>query len=230
MTKKPDLLLLHGALGDARQMETLAPLLEPYFSLHTYNFPGHGGKAFAEHPLTMRLLTEHLLDHIREFHLIGCTVFGYSMGGYAALQLESEKPGCFQRIFTMGTKFGWRPEVAESEAKLIDPEFLSQKAPNFAAVLQQRHAPNDWKQLAKETGHLMHDLARHPLATDDFGKIECKVRIAIGDRDQMVSFDESRHVYLALPKASFLVMPETPHLFEKINHPLLAEEIRRFAQ
>ncbi len=226
--KKPDLLLLHGALGSAAQLETLAPLLEEKFTVHTYNFPGHGGKPFAEHPLDIPVLAEHLLDHLREFHLIGCMVFGYSMGGYVALHLESIKPGCFSSIMTFGTKFRWNTDVAEHETKMIDPDFLLKKAHNFTEMLHRRHQPNDWKELCKQTAHLMQALGRHPMTAEDFAKVECPVRVVVGDRDQMVSIEESQHVFTCLPKADFQVMPATPHLFEKLNHSYLSEEIIRF--
>ncbi|MBK9319804.1 MAG: alpha/beta fold hydrolase [Bacteroidetes bacterium] len=80
MRTKPSILLLHGALGAASQFDKLEGLLSSEFDVHRYDFPGHGGKAFAEHPLTMPILAEHLLDHISEFHLIGTSVFRLQYG------------------------------------------------------------------------------------------------------------------------------------------------------
>lgn len=228
MAEKPKLLLLHGALGAAVQFNKLEKLLSTVFEVHCYDFPGHGGKAFAEHELTMPLLTEHLLDHMKAFHLMGCHVFGYSMGGYAALWLESNKPGCFCSIMTLGTKFQWDKVAAEKESKLIAPDFLEKKAPQFAETLVVRHKTGDWKKLANQTIHLLQHLGRHPLALTDFENIGCPVRLTLGDRDSMVSIEETTHVLTALPKASLLVMPDTPHILEKINQQYLSEEIIRF--
>ncbi len=224
---KPALLLLHGALGSASQFEKLEQLLSPSFEVHRYDFPGHGGKNFAEQILTMPLLAEHLLDHISEFHLVGCHVFGYSMGGYAALWLEANKNGCFSSVMTLGTKFNWRPEIAEKESRLIQPEFLENKSPAFTTQLAERHSPNDWKKVALETIHLLKHLGKHPLTAAEFENISCPVRLALGDRDSMVSVDETYHVYTQLPNASLLVMPSTPHLFEKVDQQYLAHEITR---
>ncbi|MBK9401567.1 MAG: alpha/beta hydrolase [Bacteroidetes bacterium] len=228
MRTKPSILLLHGALGAASQFDKLEGLLSSEFDVHRYDFPGHGGKAFAEHPLTMPILAEHLLDHISEFHLIGTSIFGYSMGGYAALWLEKNKTGCFSSIMTLGTKFNWNPELAEKESKLIHPDFLESKSPHFTDTLKQRHSPNDWKKLSTETSHLLLHLGKHPLLHSDFENIDCPVRLAVGDRDMMVGLEETANVYSSLPNASLLVMPETPHLLEKVNHNYLAEEIIRF--
>ncbi len=228
MSSEKHLLLLHGALGASAQFSHLEELLLNDFTVHRYDFPGHGGKPFAEHPMTLPLLTEHLLDHLREFHLLGCHVFGYSMGGYAALWLEANKSGCFSSIMTLGTKFNWRPEVAEKESKLIDPVFLQEKSPRYVESLTARHAPNDWKKLSAETAHMMQHLGRHALTVSDFGNISCPVRLSVGDRDVMVTLEETKEVYTALPMASLLVLPETPHLFEKADAVYLASEIKRF--
>lgn len=225
---KPVLLLLHGALGAASQFSSLIPSLEDSFEVHTYDFPGHGGKPFAEKTLELPILVEHLLDHLSGFNLIGCHVFGYSMGGYAALWLEIDKPGIFSSIITLGTKFEWNKHAADEEAKLISPEYLLKKAPVFCEKLAVRHHPNDWKQLAEETGHLMHHLAGHALTADQLGSISCPVRLMAGDRDEMAGVLETHRRYTSLAKGSFHVLPETPHLLEKVNPELLSEAIRQF--
>lgn len=228
MASKPNLLLLHGALGAAKQMIPLKELLVETYNVHTYDFPGHGGKDFAEHALTIPILAEHLLDHLKEFQLIGSNVFGYSMGGYTALWLEAQKPGVFSSIMTLGTKFNWTTDIAAKESKLISPEFLELKAPNYVSTLIARHFPYDWKRLCTETAHLMQHLAKHPMTNDELGQIGCPVQISVGDRDNMVTLEESAHTYTALSTASLLVMPNTSHLFEKVPLNYLAEEIKRF--
>lgn len=225
---KPVLLLLHGALGAASQFSFLTPHLEDFFEVHTYDFPGHGGKPFAEKPLNLPILTEHLLDHLSAFNLIGCHVFGYSMGGYAALWLEMEKPGVFSSISTLGTKFDWNRHNAEEEAKLISPEYLFKKAPVFCEKLALRHHPNDWKQLTAETGHLMHHLADHALTADQMGSISCPVRLMTGDRDEMAGVLETHRRYTSLTKGSLQVLPQTPHLLEKVNAEQLSTALRQF--
>jgi len=226
--KKPVLLLLHGALGAGSQFSFLIPHLEDFFEVHTYDFPGHGGKPFAEETLKLPILTEHLLDHLSAFNLIGCHVFGYSMGGYAALWLEVAKPGVFSSILTLGTKFEWNKHSAEEEAKLISPDYLESKAPSFCEKLHARHRPNDWKQLATETGQLMHHLAGHALTAEHLGTIGCPVRLMTGDRDEMAGVIETHRRYSTLAKGSFHVLPETPHLLERVHPELLSEAIRQF--
>jgi pimeloyl-ACP methyl ester carboxylesterase len=94
--------------------------------------------------------------------------------------------------------------------------------------MAKRHAPGDWKKLCLELQHMMKHLGRHAMTPDILAQVSCPVRIAVGDRDQMVSIAESEHAFKAFGTASLLVMPSTPHLFEKVNHDYLAFEIKRF--
>ncbi len=222
------LLLLHGALGSAAQLEPLADHLRDRFDVFTYDFPGHGGKPFPEHPLTLPILAAHLHEYVREFDLIGSPVFGYSMGGYAALWLESKEQGTFSQIMTLATKFNWRPETAEKEASFLQPEKMELKVPAFAKHLEERHLPNDWKRVVTETAALMHHLGTHALKQDDWGNVNCKVRLCVGDRDQTVTMEETARVYTELPLASLSVLPNTQHPFEKMNLQYLSDEIKRF--
>jgi hypothetical protein len=54
------------------------------------------------------------------------------------------------------------------------------------------------------------------------------VRISIGDRDKMVTLEESIRVYRLLEKGEFQVFPNTPHPLEKAPVDKLAEAIIDF--
>lgn len=225
---KQHLLILHGALGAASQFAALAELLSKKYEVHTMDFPGHGGKPFPEGSLKMPLLAEHLLDYVREFKLEGCSVFGYSMGGYAALWLENEEPSTFGRIMTLGTKLDWHPESAAREAALLDPVKMKEKIPGYVKQLQERHGEN-WDRLCTETAGMLKHLGMHALTLEDFNAIDIPVRFTIGDKDQMVSAEETVRVFRELQKGSMQVFPETVHLFEKVNAEMLVQAISDFA-
>jgi pimeloyl-ACP methyl ester carboxylesterase len=228
MSKKTDLLILHGALGAAEQFAALSDRLSVKYSVHTMDFPGHGGKPFPEGALKMHLLAEHLNDYVKEFHLQGCSVFGYSMGGYAAMWLENEEPGTFGKIQTLGTKLDWNPDTAEREAHLLNPEKMQEKIPGYVKQLEARHGKN-WSRLCIETAGMLKHLGLHGLTPEDFGNLDLPVRLMLGDRDQMVTLEECGRVLTELPKGSLQVFPETVHLFEKVNQEMLAEAISSFA-
>jgi esterase/lipase len=128
------LLVLHGALGAQQQFEELKTLLESQFTVHTLNFEGHGGRT-SNAPFSMDLFVENVRDYLQENNLSSCSVFGYSMGGYVALKFAAKFPGTVNEIVTLGTKFGWSPEIALKETAMLNPEKIEEKVPKFAAAL-----------------------------------------------------------------------------------------------
>ena len=50
----------------------------------------------------------------------------------------------------------------------------------------------------------------------------------LGDRDKMVTLDETVEVYKNLPQAQLAILPNTPHPIEKVNTDRLASEIKSF--
>ena len=54
------------------------------------------------------------------------------------------------------------------------------------------------------------------------------VWVVLGDRDKMVTLDETLEVYKNLPNAQLAVLPNTPHPIEMINTGRLASELKAF--
>lgn len=222
------LLLLHGALGSASQMEPLADLLRDEFDIYSFDFPGHGGKNLLTESLSIANLSNSVVDFIQQFELENCDVFGYSMGGYVALNLQANKQIRFNKIITLATKFNWDNEIVTNEISKLDPEKIQQNIPAFAALLANRHLPNDWKKLMIEIASLMKNLGTNHLEDNNFKSIQCPVRICVGDRDNMISVEESLHTYRQFPNGSLSVFSDTSHPFEKLSYVKLASEIKQF--
>lgn len=224
------ILLLHGALGSAAQLEPLQQHLSKEFTVHTLNFSGHGGKPFAD-DFSIRQFAREVLQYLQEQNLTQVDIFGYSMGGYVALQLAKMHPERVGHIFTLGTKFDWTPESAAREVKMLDPAKIKEKVPAFAETLQQRHAPNDWEALLRKTAAMMLALGNgDALTTADLRSMPHAVRIGIGSEDNMVTLAESQQAAETLPNGEFLLVANTPHPIEKVDMQTLADAISNFLQ
>ncbi|MDB5251088.1 MAG: alpha/beta hydrolase [Flaviaesturariibacter sp.] len=221
------LLLLHGALGSARQLAPLATALSHRFDVHTPQLPGHGGDPLDE--FSIPAFASFIAGYIHNKGLEGSPVFGYSMGGYIALHMARQEPSLFSRVATLGTKLDWTEDGAANEASLLDPASLEEKLPAFAETLRERHAPADWKEVTRNTAALMLDLGRRPLVTNaDLATLPIPVMLMLGDRDRMVSLDETLAARKALRAGSLAVLPGTPHPLEAVDPGLVSEILIRF--
>lgn len=217
-----DIILLHGAIGAEDQLLPLDKQLgEKKFKVHHFSFSGHGGQAFAPY-FGIEQFAAELYQYILERNLEQPNIFGYSMGGYVALYLESQKPKLIGKIATLATKFDWTPEGAVKEAAMLNPETIQQKVPNFAEALQKRHG-DQWVELLNKTAEMMKVLGDAPLLSEAVLKtIESPVLLGLGDKDSMVSLDETRKVFAALPKCNMYMLPSTKHPIEGVNVELLS--------
>lgn len=220
---------MHGAIGAADQLEGLKTSLSDTCDVHTLNFSGHGGKAMPDAAFSIPLFAEDVLRYMREQGLEQAHIFGYSMGGYVALYLAKHHPERVGKIVTLATKFHWDEVTAAKEVKMLDAEKIAQKLPDFAAALERRHAPNDWKEVLAKTADLLHALgADNTLKPDDYMEISTPCLVLLGDRDRMITLEETLQVYRALPDAQMGMLPGTHHPIEQADEAALRFFIDRF--
>ena len=156
-------------------------------------------------------------------------IFGYSMGGYVAMYLAKHHPLRIKKIITLATKFNWDETIAANETKMLNADKIEEKLPNFAADLQKRHALNNWKTVLAKTATMLTAMGEdNPIKPADYPTIQHPVLLMLGDRDKMVTLDETVEVYKNLPKAQLAILPNTGHPIEMVDADLLAFEIKSF--
>jgi pimeloyl-ACP methyl ester carboxylesterase len=212
-----EIILLHGALGSASQMNQMKQTIENSgHSCSVIEFSSHGNTTgsvdFGIEQFASEL--KMFLEGLSEKPL----VFGYSMGGYVALYLALNCPELFVGIITLATKIYWNPAIALKEAAMLNPEKIKNKIPAFAEILRQRHKSIHWETLCELTANMMKDLGKNPpLTTETLGNINCPVLFAVGDRDEMIGLEETIMAYKSVPKAQLAVLPSTRHPIEKFT-------------
>ena len=222
------LLLLHGALGSSLSLRPLASLLQNDFEIHSLTFEGHGENEMPESDFTMAGFANEIMNYLNENDIDQIAIFGYSMGGYVGLYLAKHFPEKVTKIYTLATKINWTVEGAEKDASMLNPTIIKEKLPKYASVLKQLHG-NNWEILMQKTAQMMLNLGKNPsLISADFEQITIPVLLSVGDKDVMVSIEETVNAYRNLPNGQLFVMPNTIHPIEKIDINELAHQIKRF--
>lgn len=217
-----NLILLHGAIGDKSQLSKLKIELEKNYTVHSFNFDGHGSK-FSKKEFSIELFTQNLYDYMDDNDLNNVTIFGYSMGGYVALNLALIAPTKINKIITYGTKFEWSPEIALQETKQLNSEIILEKIPKFASYLETVHEVNDWKMVLEKTSKMMLNLGDSPvLNADNLKDLNCPVLIMSGEKDTMVTTKESEKF------ASYIPNSKSKEI-EGFVHPILQNDASVFS-
>lgn len=226
-----NILLLHGAFGTMDQLADLENSLADSYAVYRLNFSGHGGSPFTEEPFSIELFAREVIGFMDQNEIEAINLFGFSMGGYVAMYLANHHPHRVKKIITLATKFHWDKTIAAREAKMIEPDSIEKVLPAFANSLQKRHAPNDWKTLLQKTADMLLEMGNDsPIKPGDYESIHHPALLMLGDRDKMVTLDETLHIYRKLPNAQLAVLPNTSHPLEMINNDRLVFEIKTFLQ
>ncbi|MDZ4822028.1 MAG: alpha/beta hydrolase [Flavobacteriales bacterium] len=224
-----EILLLHGALASEEQMNPLAEKLSADFHVHAFSFSGHGGTPI----ISSEFSIEHFSNEITAFIAASgnekMNVFGYSMGGYAAMLSSLSEPWWFENLITLGTKYDWNPESGALEMQLLNTEKMEQKIPLFVEQLKKTHDPTSWLEVVIATREMMRALGENPPLTPSalkFHEVHCLV--LCGENDTTAPLEKTQQALANHHYAEVLMVPKTPHSFEKVNLDFLAEIITRY--
>lgn len=222
-----NLILLHGALGHSDIFNPYIEKLSLYFTVHTPVFSGHGNTELPEGGISIEKYTQEIDTYCQDHDLTDVAIFGHSMGGYIALCYAMTKPEKVHSIITLGTKFDWTEDQALKESKMLNPDVILEKVPQYAQLLESQHGPK-WKQLLPAIADLMIGLGKNPPLKNELTTINIPVQIMVGDKDNMVTLEESAYVYRSLPNAKMAVLPDTKHPMDKVRPDLLFNLIKDF--
>lgn len=212
-----NLLLIHGALGSGKQFEELKKLLDGKYAVHIYEFPGHGNRISEKTDYTIEFFANDLHKYLTSNFNEPVKIFGYSMGGYVSLYLDSLHNGLIEEVITLGTKFAWSPEAASNEVKKLNPDFLLEKASQYCDYLKSLHGEH-WKTVLKGTENIMLRLGENPLINPDAcAKISCKVSLNLGGLDKMVTLDETQLIHELIDGSSLNVIEGFVHPLERLD-------------
>lgn len=223
----PNLILLHGALGHSDIFKPYLENLSQHFTIHTPIFSGHGNTELPADGISIEKYTQELTEYCKENTLKDVFILGHSMGGYVALCYAMKNPENVNSIVTLGTKFDWTEEQALKESKMLNPDIILGKVPQYAQILERQHGTK-WKQLLLSIADLMIDLGKKPPLKNNLAVINTPVQIMVGDKDNMVTIEESTAAYRSLPNAKLAVLPDTKHPMEKVRPNLLLNLVKDF--
>ncbi len=215
------MMLIHGAVGCAAEIEPLAAAFRHYTEVRTPNLIGHGGRPIPAR-LTIDAIARDLIEQCDRDGIERTFVTGYSLGAYIALYLARHFPSRVLGACALAPKVVFDARTVEHWTHLADPERLRRNG--RALVHEKNHAPQDWVEVTRVNSELFVSLGRDPaLGEADFAAIRVPVMIVSSDRDALVPWDEARALAKAIP-GSHLAM------FYGGAHPLAAVPVHPVAR
>lgn len=217
------LVLLPGLLGTFNsQWQRFVRPLSADFQLVTLDLRGHGRSGNNATTLTLDQLLQDIIGLLDFLQMETFHVCGYDLGGYLGLLLALSQPRRVSTLLMLATKFYWTGVAAEKMREQLDPETMSQNVPGYADLLVQDHGARQWRVLVRQAADIITHLAENGLTDRMAAQAQCPILVCVGDRDKMVSLEESLRISRVIPQGQLLVLPGVSHPFRSIERiPLL---------
>ena len=213
-----DILFLHGALGCKKHWEPIVSLLSRHPNIHVLDFPSHGDSDVRLNKIQLSDLVDFVRDYILKHQLNNVTIVGYSLGGYVGLKLAEEQLPGLEKVITIATKLNWNKEIASQEIEQLSK--LEHLIPKF----EKEHGSNALS-LISNTITILQSIGELPLIKSNFANVKVPISMMVGENDTMVTQVEIDEFIEGNTFMEKIVLPEQPHLLQKMNTLILSQSI-----
>ena len=214
------LVVLHGAYMTIELMGKLVPELARTRQVIVPELQGHGHTADIDRPITYEQMADDTAALLRHLDIEQADVFGYSMGGGAALQLALRHPGSVRKQVLASVSYtsdGTHPELLEF-IPAITPEVFA-GSPMEESYLRTAPNPDDFPTLVAKLKQL--DMEPFAWSPEEIRAIAAPTLYIVGDSDAI----RLEHVVklfrllgggvagdlVGLPSSQLAVLPGTTH-------------------
>jgi pimeloyl-ACP methyl ester carboxylesterase len=214
------LVVLHGAYMTIDAMGEVVPELAKTRQVIAVELQGHGRTADIDRPLSYEQMADDTAALLRHLGTEQADVFGYSMGGAAALQLTIRHPGLVRKLVVASASYtseGAHPEMLEM-IPTITPEVFA-GSPIEEEYLRTAPNPEDFPTLVAKLKRL--DMEPFAWPQEDIRSITAPTLLIVGDSDA-IRLEHAVELFrllgggvmgdlAGLPKSQLAVLPGTAH-------------------
>jgi 2-succinyl-6-hydroxy-2,4-cyclohexadiene-1-carboxylate synthase len=246
----PPLLLLHGFTGSLSTWDYFRSKLDSSFRVIAVDLPGHGQSSIPADAARYSLdrLSGDLAKILDELKVERAAVFGYSMGGRAALRFALNQPARLSALILESTTSGIdeesRPQRAAADRLLADmierdgvAAFVAkwERLPLWNTQTRMpdagRRALHD-QRLANDPRGLANSLrgagsAADPAVTGRLGEIQSPTLILTGELDTKY-IEIGRILEKAIPNADMQIIPAAGHAIHLEQPDAVIDAIQGF--
>jgi pimeloyl-ACP methyl ester carboxylesterase len=214
------LVVLHGAYMTIDAMGEVVPSLAETRQVIAVELQGHGHTADIDRPLSYEQMADDTAALLRHVGIEQADVFGYSMGGAAALQVAIRHPEVVRKLVVASASYtseGAHPELLEMIPSITPEAFAG--TPMEEEYLRTAPNPDDFPTLVAKLKRL--DMEPFAWPQEDIRGIAAPTLLIFGDSDA-IRLEHAVEMFsllgggvmgdlAGLPKSRLAVLPGTTH-------------------
>jgi pimeloyl-ACP methyl ester carboxylesterase len=222
----PPLVLLHGAISDARAWRRQLEALRDEFTIVAWDAPGAGRSAPVQQPFGMAEWADVLAGLLRALELGPAHVLGLSWGGSVALELYARHPEAVASLILADSYAGWKGSLPPDEcaARLAMALETSAMPPDELAArwLPSLLSDGASPELADDVVAIIADfppgglrLMARAMADADLRAVLPTIRVPTlllwGEHDVRSPLSVAEAMHAAIPGSRLVVIPDAGH-------------------
>ncbi|MFN8591811.1 MAG: alpha/beta hydrolase [Thermomicrobiales bacterium] len=215
------LVLIHGAFGSGSMIGDFVPLLAKTRQVIVMDQQAHGRTADIDRPLRLEQLADDVAGLVDYLGIAQADVFGYSLGGYVALQVAIRHPGLVRKLIPVSASYTRDGVYQEVWAGIeqITPEIF-EGSPLLAEYRAVAPDPDGFPRLVARIKELESQDFSWP--AESIAGIAAPTLLVIGDSD-MTRPEHAIEMFrllgggvpgdfTGLPRAQLAILPGTTHV------------------
>lgn len=212
----PALVMLHGAIGSTqRETASLARRLAPHFHVLALDFSGHGASTDAG-PFSADLFADNVRTVLDHFGVERAHLFGFSMGGYAALHFAAHYPKRTICLAVHGTSIAW-------DAATVN----AMKGRFPAAETLEKTSENKQRLFERTTRFIRMLPGQTEVMEAVLPRVEAPVLVSAADRDNLFPLEAALRLQGLLPQSRLAVLPGARHALTALDLDVYVPLLRR---
>lgn len=201
------LLLLHGQFASTGMFSKIVPALAQSRRVVAVDQQGHGRTADIDRPLRFAQTADDTAALLRQIGIDACDVYGYSTGGWVALQLAVRHPAMVRKLAVSSTAYdidGYLPQIRQG-LRNPDPDAF----PAIVRESYERVAPNPggWRTLVAKAGEQAG--AERGLTAAQLSSIAAPALVMAAEND-VIRPEHSRELARLL-RTQLVIIPNSDH-------------------
>jgi pimeloyl-ACP methyl ester carboxylesterase len=201
------LVLLHGAVVDARFFDhNIGPLAER-FHVYAVDLRGHGHTGDVEGPFTYDALTQDTTEFLEKVVGGPAHLVGHSVGAATSMFVALRRPDLVRRLVMVSGGFDHRAESGAGQGGEIDVEpVVAAFGESYGEV-----SPDGEAHYPVVVRKVLEMGTREPeLAASDLSGIRNRTLVMSAD-DDVIPLEHTIELYRAIPSSELAIVPGTSH-------------------
>lgn len=221
-------ILLPGLLGtiEGEWQPHLESIKHYHLQVIGIDWPYHKDTTAIPPSLSFQTLVDETIRSIEALGLERIVVWGYSLGGYVALEIERRSPGLLEGIWMHATKFFW----SDKDIALFRKELTIESMSPRRKELLLKQFGDRWEQLVLLNSSLFEDILENGLTLDDLLDVRIPVLVTAGDQDEFVSPSEVERLADILSGGEWQILNGVRHSLHSTRSSLIIPTAMEFTR